>query len=49
RSPTAAACRSTPTPEANSVTGVMYVPPLLEPLGRAEVEHNKRGSRMRAI
>jgi hypothetical protein len=27
----------------------MYVPPLLEHLGRAEVEHNKRGNRMRAI
>ena len=27
----------------------MYVPPLLEHLGRAEVEHNARGNRMRAI
>ena len=27
----------------------MYVPPLLEHLGLAEVEHNKRGNRMRAI
>jgi hypothetical protein len=27
----------------------MYVPPLLEHLGRAEVEHNKRGNRMRAL
>jgi hypothetical protein len=27
----------------------MYVPPLLEHLGRAEVEHNPRGNRMRAI
>ncbi len=26
-----------------------YVPPLLEALGLAEVEHNKRGNRMRAI
>ena len=26
----------------------MYVPPLMEHLGRAEVEHNKRGNRMRA-
>ena len=26
----------------------MYVPPLLEHLGRAEVEHNTRGNRMRA-
>ena len=27
----------------------MYVLPLLEHLGRAEVEHNARGNRMRAI
>ena len=27
----------------------MYLPPLLEHLGRAEVEHNARGNRMRAI
>jgi hypothetical protein len=27
----------------------MYVPPLMEALGRAEVEHNARGNRMRAI
>ena len=27
----------------------MYVPPLMEHLGRAEVEHNARGNRMRAI
>ena len=27
----------------------MYIPPLLEELGLAEVEHNKRGNRMRAI
>jgi hypothetical protein len=27
----------------------MYVPPLLEHLGLAEVEHNPRGNRMRAI
>ena len=27
----------------------MYVPPLLEALGLAEVEHNPRGNRMRAI
>jgi hypothetical protein len=27
----------------------MYVPPLLEALGLAEVEHNARGNRMRAI
>ena len=27
----------------------MYVPPLMERLGRAEVEHNARGNRMRAI
>jgi hypothetical protein len=26
----------------------MYVPPLMEHLGRAEVEHNARGNRMRA-
>jgi hypothetical protein len=26
----------------------MYVPPLMEHLARAEVEHNKRGNRMRA-
>lgn len=26
-----------------------YVPPVLEVLGRAEVEHNARGNRMRAI
>ena len=26
-----------------------YVPPVLEELGRAEVEHNARGNRMRAI
>lgn len=26
----------------------MYIPPLLEELGRAEVEHNPRGNRMRA-
>ena len=26
----------------------MYVPPVLEHLGRAEVEHNPRGNRMRA-
>ncbi len=25
-----------------------YVPPVLEILGRAEVEHNARGNRMRA-
>ena len=27
----------------------MYVPPVLEDLGLAEVEHNPRGNRMRAI
>jgi hypothetical protein len=27
----------------------MYIPPLMEALGLAEVEHNKRGNRMRAI
>lgn len=27
----------------------MYVPPLLERLGLAEVEHNARGNRMRAL
>lgn len=27
----------------------MYVPPVLEHLGRAEVEHNPRGNRMRAL
>jgi hypothetical protein len=27
----------------------MYVPPLMEHLGRAEVEHNARGNRMRAL
>ena len=27
----------------------MYMPPLLEELGRAEVEHNPRNNRMRAI
>jgi len=27
----------------------MYVPPLMEALGRAEVEHNARNNRMRAI
>ena len=27
----------------------MYVPPLMEHLGRAQVEHNPRGNRMRAI
>lgn len=27
----------------------MYVPPLMEALGLAEVEHNARGNRMRAI
>ena len=27
----------------------MYVPPLMEELGRAEVEHNPRNNRMRAI
>jgi hypothetical protein len=27
----------------------MYVPPLLEALGLAEVEHNPRGNRMRAL
>ena len=27
----------------------MYVPPLMEHLGRAEVEHNSRGNRMRAL
>src|SRR3954452_10682019 len=27
----------------------MYVPPLLEHLGRAEVEHNARDNRMRAV
>jgi hypothetical protein len=26
----------------------MYVPPLMEHLGLAEVEHNPRGNRMRA-
>ena len=26
-----------------------YVPPVLEELGRAEVEHNARGNRMRAL
>jgi len=26
----------------------MYVPPLMEHLGLAEVEHNTRGNRMRA-
>jgi hypothetical protein len=27
----------------------MYMPPLLETLGLAELEHNPRGNRMRAI
>jgi hypothetical protein len=27
----------------------MYIPPLMEALGLAEVEHNPRGNRMRAI
>jgi hypothetical protein len=27
----------------------MYIPPLMEHLGRAEVEHNPRGNRMRAV
>ncbi len=27
----------------------MYIPPLMEALGRAEVEHNPRNNRMRAI
>jgi len=27
----------------------MYVPPLLEELGLAEVEHNARSNRMRAL
>ena len=27
----------------------MYIPPLMEYLGLAEVEHNKRNNRMRAI
>jgi hypothetical protein len=27
----------------------MYVPPLMEELGLAEVEHNPRGNRMRAV
>ena len=27
----------------------MYVPPLMEELGRAEVEHNPRSNRMRAV
>ena len=27
----------------------MYIPPLLEELGMAEVEHNPKGNRMRAI
>ena len=27
----------------------MYVPPLMEELGRAEVEHNPRNNRMRAL
>ena len=26
----------------------MYIPPLMEALGKAEVEHNKRNNRMRA-
>jgi len=27
----------------------MYIPPLMEELGRAEVEHNPRNNRMRAV
>jgi len=27
----------------------MYVPPLLEALGRAQLEHNARNNRMRAL
>jgi hypothetical protein len=27
----------------------MYVPPLMEALGRAELEHNPRNNRMRAL
>jgi hypothetical protein len=27
----------------------MYVPPLMEALGRAELEHNPRNNRMRAV
>jgi hypothetical protein len=27
----------------------MYLPPLMEHLGLAEVEHNPRGNRMRAL
>jgi hypothetical protein len=27
----------------------MYVPPLMEALGRAEVEHNAKNNRMRAV
>lgn len=27
----------------------MYIPPLMEALGKAEVEHNAKGNRMRAI
>ncbi len=27
----------------------MYLPPLLEALGKAEVEHNARNNRMRAV
>ena len=27
----------------------MYIPPLMEELGRAEVEHNPRNNRMRAL
>jgi len=27
----------------------MYLPPLLEALGKAEVEHNPRNNRMRAL
>jgi len=27
----------------------MYIPPLMEELGRAELEHNPRNNRMRAV
>jgi hypothetical protein len=40
---------SAPSNERHRGRFGMYLPPLLEALGKAEVEHNPRNNRMRAL
>ena len=49
RSPTTRSAAGTASRRACAAGFGMYVPPLLEALGLAEVEHNPKNNRMRAL